>query len=111
MSLRGLLGCKDDLAIRFTLVMAADLDRHLPVKPFQKIKQLIRCEATEMSVHEMRYVGLSDAKNTGDLALLEPFVFEDLVNVEADLGTRVELVGIIEVQIRKDISGAFLNLN
>ena len=99
------------MAIRFTLVMAADLDRHLPVKPFQKIEQLIGCEATEMSVHEMRYVRLSDTQNTGDLALLQLFVFEDLVNVEADLGARIELVGILEAQIRKDISGAFLKLN
>ena len=44
---------KSHLLVGFAFVVTADLDRHFPVKPSQKIEQLVRCEAAEMPVHQM----------------------------------------------------------
>ena len=41
--------------------MTANLDRDFPVKPFQKVEQLVRGEAAEMPVHEVRHAGLGGA--------------------------------------------------
>jgi pimeloyl-ACP methyl ester carboxylesterase len=49
------------LLIRLALVVAADLDRHLAVKPFQKVEQLVGGEPAKMPVHQVRHVGLCDA--------------------------------------------------
>src|ERR1700722_1634117 len=57
--------------IRLTPVVTADLNRHLLVKALQKIEQLVRREAAEMPVHQVRHIGLCNAKNAGDLALLQ----------------------------------------
>ena len=52
-------------------MVTADFDRHFPVKPFQKIEQLVRGEAAEMPVHQVRHVRLRNAQNIGDFALFQ----------------------------------------
>ena len=86
-------------------MVTADLDRHFPIKPFQKIEQLVRREAAEMPVHQMRYVGLCNAQNVGDFALFQLLVFEDIEDMESDLRARQKLIGIFETQIRENVSG------
>ena len=102
---------QSDLLIGFALMMTADLDPHFPVKPFQKIEQLVRCEAAEMSVHQMRNIGLRNSKDARDFALFQLFVLENSENVNADLRARIKLAGILQTQINEDIAGAFLKLN
>ena len=92
-------------------MVTADLDRHFLVKAFQKIEQLVRCEAAEMPIHQVRYVGLRNAEDVGDFALFQFLVFEDFEDMESDLRARKKLVGILEAQIREDVAGAFFELN
>jgi hypothetical protein len=92
-------------------LVTADLDGYFPVQAFQKVEQLIGGEAAEVAVHEMRYIGLGNAQNFGDFALFEFLVFEDFEDMKSDLRARQKLVGILEAQIRKDVSGALFELN
>jgi hypothetical protein len=71
--------------VGFAFVATANLDRHLPIKPFQKIEQLIRRKAAEVSVHQVRHVGLCNAQHVGDFALFQFLVFEDSEDMEPDL--------------------------
>ena len=89
----------------------ADLDRYFAVKPFQKIEQLVGGEAAEMPVHQVRDIGLRDAEDLGDFALLQLPVFEDPEDMESNLRPRQKLVGIFEPQVRENVSGAFFELN
>jgi hypothetical protein len=102
---------ESDLAIRLTLVMTADLDRHFPVKPFEKIEQLVRGESAEMAIHQVRHVWLRNAQDSRDFALFQLLILEDLEDVKTNLRPRIELVRIVEPQIGKDVAGAFLKLN
>ena len=65
-------------------MVTADLDGHFPVKPFQEIEQLVRREAAEMPVHQVRHVGLGNAQNLGDFALFQFLVFKDFKDMESD---------------------------
>jgi len=47
------LRSKNNLLVRFSLVVRANLDRHFAVKPFEKIEQLVRREAAEMPIHQV----------------------------------------------------------
>ncbi len=58
-----------NLLVGLSLVMATDLDLHFLVKPLQKIEQLVRREAAEMPIHQVRDIGLGNAQDTGDFAL------------------------------------------
>jgi hypothetical protein len=69
------LGSKRDLLVRFALVMAANFDPHLPIQPFQKVEQLVGREAAEMSVHQVRHIGLGNTQNSRDLTLLQLLLF------------------------------------
>jgi hypothetical protein len=99
------------LLIGLALAVTADLDRHLAVKPFQEIEQLVRGEAAEMPVHQVRHVGLRDAQNIGDLALLQLLVFEDLEHMKSHLRPHNELVGILEAEVGEDVAGALFEFN
>jgi hypothetical protein len=92
-------------------MVRADLDRHLLAKALQKIEELVRGEAAEMPVHQMRHVGLRNAENAGDLALLQFLVFEDLEDVKSDLRAHHKLVGVFEAEIGEDVAGALFELN
>jgi hypothetical protein len=81
LSLRG----ESYLLVGLAFVATANLDRHLPIKPFQKIEQLIRRKAAEVSVHQVRHVGLCNAQHVGDFALFQFLVFEDSEDMEPDL--------------------------
>jgi hypothetical protein len=50
-------------------VVTAELNRHLPIKPFQKIEQLVCRAAAEMPVHQVRHIGLRNPQDICDLAL------------------------------------------
>jgi hypothetical protein len=63
------------MLIGLSLVMAADGNRYFPVQPFQKIEQLVGCEAAEMPVHQMRHVRLCNAQNTANFTLFQLFLF------------------------------------
>jgi hypothetical protein len=99
------------LLVGFAFVVTADLDRHFPVKAFKKIEQLVRREAAEMPVHQVRHVWLRNAQDIGDFALFQLLVFEDFEDMKSDLRARQKLIGILEAQVRKDISGALFELN
>jgi hypothetical protein len=79
--------------------MTANLDRDFPVKPFQKVEQLVPGEAAEMPVHEVRHVGLGNAQDIGDFALFQLLISKDFEDVESDL------------RARQDASGTLLELN
>jgi hypothetical protein len=55
----------------FALVVTTDLDCHLPVKPFQKVEQLVRREAAKMPIHQVRHVRLRNTEDAGDFLLFE----------------------------------------
>jgi hypothetical protein len=82
----------------------ADLNRHFPVKALQKIEQLIRREATEMPVHQVRHLRLGNTQNIGDFSLFQFLIFEDFEDMESDLRPRQKLVGMFETQILEDVS-------
>src|SRR5580698_7835400 len=67
----GVSHSKPDFLIRFTRLMRTDLDRQLAVQPPEKIEQLIRGEAAEMPVKQVRNLGLFDPKQLGNLPLPE----------------------------------------
>jgi hypothetical protein len=46
---------------------------------------------------------LRDTQDLADFSLSKLLVFEDFEDVVSDLGSRQELVGIFETQIRKDV--------
>jgi len=77
-------------------MVMTDLDCHLPVKPFQKIEQFVRCEAAEMPIHQMRHVGLRDTQDAGDFPLFQLLLFEDLEDVISDLRPRQQSVRVFE---------------
>jgi hypothetical protein len=62
-------------------------------------------------VHQVRHVWLGNTQNLSNFALFQLLVFEDFEDVVSNLGTRQRLVGILEAQIREDVSGAFFELN
>jgi hypothetical protein len=101
---------KSHLLVGFALVVTANLDRHFSVKPFKKIKQLVRREAAEMPIHQVRHVGLSNAQDFGDFTLFQLLVFEDVEDMESDLRARQKLVGVFEAQIREDVPGTLFEL-
>jgi hypothetical protein len=95
--------------VGFAFFATADLDRHFSVKPFQKIEQLVSGETAEVPVHQVRHVGLRNSQDMGDFALPQVPLFEDFEDVESDLRARQKLVGILEAQIREDVSGPSSN--
>jgi hypothetical protein len=92
-------------------VATADVDSHFSVKPFQKIKQLVRREATEMAVHQMRHVRLRNAQGLGDFSLFQLLVLQDFEDMVSDLCASQKLVGVLEAQIREDVARTFFELN
>ena len=90
--------------VGFTLVRGAHLDSHFVVESAEKGEQLVRGEATKVSVHQMGHVGLRNAQNTCDFGLLQFLFLEDFEDVESDLRTSHELVGIFQTKIRKNVS-------
>jgi hypothetical protein len=86
-------------------------DHHFSVDALEKLKQLVGREAAEMPVHQVRYIGLGNSENTGDLALLQLFIPKDSENIEAELHACKELVRLFQTGIGKDVPGAFLKLN
>lgn len=76
------------LLVGFAVVVTADLNCYLPVKPFQKIEQFVRCEAAEMPIHQVRYIGLRNAQNIRDFALFQLLVFKNFEDMESDLRAR-----------------------
>jgi hypothetical protein len=55
----------------------------------------------------VRHVWFCDAQNTGDFALFQLPVSQDFEYLNAKLRTRIELAGIVQPQIGKDVAGAF----
>ena len=60
-----------DFRVGFALLVRADPDRDFLVEPLEEIEQLVRGEAAEMAIHQMRHVRLRDAEQFGDFPLLE----------------------------------------
>jgi hypothetical protein len=95
--------------IRFTLVVRTHLDRHLSTKSPQEVKQLVCCEAAEMSVHQVRYIGLRNSQNPSDFALFQLFLFQDFEDVKSYLRSSHELIRVFQAEVREDIPGANLD--
>src|SRR5258708_35427161 len=91
--------------------MSAHLDLHFLVQAPQKIEQLVRGKAAEMPVHQVRYIGLCNPENPGDLALFYFLIFQNLENVNPNLRPGIELSGILQPQLGKEIAGILLKLN
>jgi hypothetical protein len=70
----------------------------LVLEASKKVEQLVSGEAVEMSVHEMRHLGLLDAKKSRDLPLLELAVPKELINVKAKSCPPQPLIGIGQTQ-------------
>lgn len=92
--------------IRFALVVWTHLDRHLSTKSPQEVKQLVGCEAAEMSVHQVRYVGLRNPQNVSDFALFQLFLLQDFEDVESYLRASHKLIRVFQAEVREDIPGA-----
>src|SRR3972149_8698520 len=64
-----------------------------------------------MAIHEVRHVGLRNAENSGDFALLEVSRFDDFVNAIADLRPCKQLVRILEPKVGKDVAAALFKFD
>ncbi len=95
----------------FTSVTTADLDRHLSIKPPQKIQQFVGREPAEVPVHQMRDIRLCNAQYVGDFAPFQLPVLQNFEDVISDLRPREKLIGLLETEIREDVAGAFFELN
>src|SRR5579864_6365663 len=91
--------------------MTTDLDLHFPVQALQKIEQLVRGEAAEMPVHQVRHIGLCDPEYPCNFALFQFLVLQNFENMDADLRTGVKFAGVLQSQIGEYVAGAFLKLN
>ena len=100
-----------DFLIGLALAMGANFDTHFPVKPPEKIEQLVCGEAAEMSVHQMRYVGLCDAQNAGNFTLLQLLFFQNFEDMKPHLGTGQELIGILQSQVGENVPRANFKLS
>ena len=97
--------------VGFARLLRADLDGDLLVEPLEEVQQLVRGEPAVVAVHQVRHVGLGNAEESGDLPLLEVAAFQYPVNMETDLRTGEQLVGILQPKIGKHVAGAFLDLD
>jgi len=95
--------------IRLAFVAWTHRDRHLSTKSPQEVKQLVCCEAAEMSVHQVRYVGLCNPQNASDFALFQIFPFQDFEDVKSYLRASHELIRVFQAEVREDIPGADLD--
>ena len=62
-----------DFLIGFALSVGADFDGHFLVKPFEEVKQLVRGEPAEMSVHQVRHLSLSNVEKRSNFSLSQVF--------------------------------------
>jgi hypothetical protein len=69
--------------------MAAHFDLHSLVQALQKVEQLVRGEAAEMTVHQVRHIGLRNPENPGDFALFQFPVFQNFENVNSNLRAEI----------------------
>jgi hypothetical protein len=58
-----------DLLVRLPPAMTAHFDLHFLVQTLQKVEQLVRGEAAEMSVHQVGHIGLRNPQDSRDFAL------------------------------------------
>ena len=93
---------------RFAFAVLTHLDCDLSTKSSKEIKQLVCCEAAEMSVHQMRYVGLCNPQHVGDFALFQLSLFQDVEDVKSYLRPSHELISVFQTEVRENISGANL---
>jgi len=63
------LRSESHLLIRLALMVTADFDPHLPVKPFEKIEQLVRRKSAEVAVRAIRR--WFNADSAGSISLSE----------------------------------------
>ena len=103
---RSLLGCNFHFLITLPRFVLTDSDSDFPVEPFQKIEQLVRGKAAKVAVHQVGDLWLRDTEKRGNLPLLEIFVFEDCVDMKADLRPRQKLVGIFQPEVSIDVAAA-----
>ena len=99
------------LLVRFALLARTYLDSHFSVKSPEEIEQLVCREPAEVSVHQVGYVGLCNAENSGHFALLQFLLFQDFEDVKSYLRTSHQLIGIFQSKIGKNIPGADLGLS
>jgi len=102
------LQAEADLLIRLTRPVTANPDRHLALQPLEEIKQLIRGETAEMSVHQVRNFRLFDPEQRRNLPLWQLLAFQDLIDMKPDSCPCKQLVAFLKPQVREDVAGAFL---
>ena len=63
-----------------------------------------------MPVHQVRHFRLFDVEQGGDLPLLELPVLQQLIDMKTEFRPREQRIGVLQLQIREDVAGAFLAL-
>ena len=91
--------------IRFTLMVRTHFDRDFSTQASQKVEQLVCCEAAEVPVHQMRYVGLCNTQNAGDFALFQLLLFQDFEDLKSYLRTSHELISVRSKAFCRDAVG------
>jgi len=73
------------------------------IESSEKIEQLVCCEAAEMSVQQVRYVGLGNSQNASDFALFQLFPLQHFEDMESYLRASHELIRVSQAEVREDI--------
>ena len=76
---------KKDLLVGFAFVVIADLYNNFLVKSFEKIQQLICCEAIKTSAQQVRYFGPFNTEKSCHFLFLEVTVLHDFQHLNSDL--------------------------
>ena len=76
--------------------MCANMDRDLSVELFKKIEQFVCGKTAKVSIHQMRYIRLSHAKQFCNFPLFKSHVFQDFGDMKTQLRPCKKFVRIFE---------------